>query len=308
MKIGILQIDGGRYLDVPYPNLALMKISYYFKDKGDEVSWYEGELFAPTYDKIYASKIFNYSKMPTIPLNMVVGGTGIDFENKLPYEIENSPVDWEIYPNIPFHLGFTMKGCRFSCKFCCVPKKEGKAFVYNGIEEILTNPSGGKNLMLLDNDFFGGANWRENIEAIKSLKLKVCFSQGINIRIITEEQAKLLSSVNYFNPKFKNKYLNFAWDRFKDEKIILKQIDRCINAGIPPHHMQFYVLIGFDTTPEQDYYRVDILRKFGCKPFVMPYKKDDPYQKAFARYVNNRIIFNSCSWNDYKYNKFKKTI
>jgi hypothetical protein len=29
---------------------------------------------------------------------------------------------------------------------------------------LLTNPSGGKNLMLLDNDFFGGTNWQANLE------------------------------------------------------------------------------------------------------------------------------------------------
>ena len=72
--------------------------------------------------------------------------------------------------------------------------------------------------------------------------------------------------------------------------------------------MQFFVLIGFDTSPEQDYYRVEFLRKLGCKPYVMPYNKSDKYQKAYTRYVNNRIIFNSCSWEDYEYNPFRKSL
>src|SRR5690606_30001153 len=111
---------------------------------GDTVEWYQGPLFAHNYDKIYASKIFDFSPMPQIVPNMILGGTGIDFYNKLPDEIENSPVDWSIYPGIPFHYGFSMKGCRFACDFCCVPKKEGRPYDYNTIDEILTNPSGGK--------------------------------------------------------------------------------------------------------------------------------------------------------------------
>jgi len=304
-KIGIYQVDGTKYEGVRFPNIALMKISGYHKSIGDEVCWYEGILFASQYDKIYASKIFKFSEIPQVPLNMVIGGTGIDFYNKLPQEIENAPMDWEIYPNTPFHYGFSMKGCRFSCSFCCVPTKEGRPRLNNSIDEILTNPSGGNKLMLLDNDFFGGKNWKENLERIIELKLKVCFVQGLNIRIISDRQAELLAKCRYYNSKFNKRYLTFAWDKFEDEKVIIRGIDRCNKFGIPCHHMQFFVLIGFDTTPEQDLYRVEFLRNRGCLPYVMPYNKSDKYQKAFARYVNKREIFNSCTWQEYKYNPSK---
>jgi hypothetical protein len=42
--------------------------------------------------------------------------------------------------------------------------------------------------------------------------------------------------------------------------------------------------------------------EMGAMPFVMPYNKFDPYQKSFARWVNNRAVFKSCSWEEYKYN------
>lgn len=307
-RIAIYQVDGTDYQGVQFPNIALMKISAYHKSIGDTVEWYEGILFASQYDKIYASKIFKFSDMPQIPENMVIGGTGIDFYNKLPAEIENAPMDWEIYPNTPFHYGFSMKGCRFKCEFCCVPTKEGRPYNYNTIDELITNPSGGKNLMLLDNDFFGGTNWEANLNRIAELDLKVCFVQGLNIRIISDRQAEALAKVKYYNSKFNKRYLTFAWDQFKDEKVIIRGIERCNKWGIPSEHMQFFVLIGFDTTPEQDYYRVEFLRKLGCKPFVMPYNKSNKYQKAYTRYVNNRIIFNSCSWEDYEYNPFRKSL
>jgi len=307
MKIGLFQVDGMRYHNVPFPNIALMKISSYHKSIGDSVEWYKGLLWAHTYDKIYASKIFDFSPMPDITENMIIGGTGIDFYNNLPSEIENAPMDWDIYPNTPFHYGFSMKGCRFNektCPWCCVPKKEGKPRKYNSIDELLTNPSGGKKLILLDNDFFGNPDWQISLERIIELDLKVCFVQGLNIRIISDNQAKLLAKCKYYNSKFSKRYLTFAWDRTEDEKAIYRGIERLNKHGIPANHLQFFVLIGAGSSPSEDEHRVESIRQLGAMPFVMPYDKNDIYQKAYTRYVNNRIIFNSCKWENYKYNPF----
>ena len=295
-KIGIIQVDG------KIPNLALMKITGYHQSISDTVEWYEGLMFWEQYEKIYASKLFSFSEMPQLPPNAIIGGTGIDFYNRLPQEIENAAPSYSLYPDCNYHLGFSMKGCRFNCKFCCVPKKEGRPYNYNTIDEILTNPKGKDRLMLLDNDFFGGTDWKQNLQRIIELKLKVCFVQGLNIRIITDEQAELLSQCNYRNSKFNKKYLTFAWDRFNDGKIVMKGIERCNRAGIPNENMQFFILIGFDTTPEQDMERVMTLKNLGCMPFVMPYNKSDKYQKAFTRWVNYRPIFKTVKWEDYIYN------
>lgn len=297
MKVGIVQVDG------TYPNLALMQIARYHEDLGDTVEWYKGRLFDSEYNAVYASKIFSFSEMPDLPSNVVVGGTGIDFKNILPGEILNSGLSYSLYPDCDYHIGFSMKGCRFNCKFCCVPQKEGRPKFNANIDEILINPNGANRLMLLDNDFFGSSAWKENLLRIIELKLKVCFIQGLNIRIITSDQAQLLNKCNYQNSRFNQKYLTFAWDRFNDGKLVMKGIKICNEAGIPTKHMQFFVLIGFDSTPKQDYERVMTLRELGCMPFVMPYDKSQPYQKAFTRWVNNRAVFKSCSWEDYKYNK-----
>lgn len=294
--IGVSQLDG------KVPNLAIMKICGYHESLGDEVRWYEGGLlFASTYDKIYMSKLFDFTPMPQLPPNAVIGGTGIDWVNRLPEEIEAATPSYTLYPNCNYHLGFSMKGCRFACGFCCVPKKEGRPKKYNSVDEILINPNGGKRLMLLDNDFFGEGDWRTTLERIIELKLKVCFVQGLNIRIITEEQAELLAQCHYVNSKFNKRYLTFAWDKYKDGAIVKSGIERCVKAGIPTERMQFFVLIGYNTTHEQNIERVITLRDMGAMPFVMAYNRKDPYQKAFQRWVNFRPAFNSCSWEEYKY-------
>jgi hypothetical protein len=297
-RIGLVQVDG------KLPNLALMQICAFHEGRGDLVSWWKGPLFNEQYDKVYVSKIFAFSRLPaSLPRGALIGGTGIDFFNRLPAEIEACPPSYSLYPDCRYHIGFSMKGCRFACKFCCVPKKEGRPYKNSDIEGLLLNPNGGNRLMLLDNDFFGGANWRINLERIIDLKLRVCFVQGLNIRIITEDQAKLLACSNYTNSKFNQRYLTFAWDRYPDRRLIEKGVRICNDAGIPPKHMQFFVLIGFDTTEVQDYERVMTLREWGCLPFVMPYNRADPYQKAFARWVNRREVFYACKWEEYKYRK-----
>jgi len=282
--------------------MALMQITQYHEDRGDEVEWYKGDLFQDMYSKIYASKIFQFSPMPQLPKKALVGGTGIDFKNTLPAEISNCTPSYSLYSECNYHLGFSMKGCRFNCSFCCVPKKEGRPKHNSNIDDLLINPNGGNKLMLLDNDFFGSPNWEDDLKRIIELKLKVCFVQGLNIRIITSEQAELLSQAKYYNSKFKSRYLTFAWDKYKDEKLIRNGIKICNDAGIPSRNMQFFVLIGYDTTPAEDYHRVMTLwEEYGSLPFIMPYNKKDNYQKRFARWVNHRATFKKVKWKDYRY-------
>ncbi len=180
-----------------------------------------------------------------------------------------------------------------------VPKKEGRPKPASTIAEIWTN-RGSDFVVLLDNDFFGNPEWPDRIAEIQDHNLKVCFSQGLNIRTITYAQARSLASIRFTNLKATKKQVYFSWDRMKDRELVLGGIDTCIKAGMTPRQMGFYVLIGYDTTPEEDYRRVILLKTIGCDPYVMPYNKSDPYQKRFARWVNHKAVFNSVEWGDYK--------
>lgn len=57
MKIGIYAVDGG-----VYPNVALMKISAYHKQRGDSVEW---ALPLESYDIVYESKLFTFTPSPS---------------------------------------------------------------------------------------------------------------------------------------------------------------------------------------------------------------------------------------------------
>ena len=293
-KIALLDVDS------KIPNLALMKLSGWHKSQGDSVVWYD-DLWRDTYDKVYASTVFRFSDKSMLDDDrMEIGGTGWDYKTVLPPEVDKHFPDYGLY-GYPHNLGFTMRGCRFRCKFCVVPQKEGKPYEENTIAEIWQQRQSNF-VVLLDNDFFGNPNWQARIDEVKKYKLRVNFSQGLNIRIITEDQAAALASVKFSNINGTKRQVHFAWDQFGKgtEKLIDQGIQRVTDAGIKAGQMAFYVLIGFNTTPTQDLYRVEKLRDYGCDPYAMPYDKSDPYQKRFTRWVNHKAIFKSVAWDEYR--------
>lgn len=299
MKIGLYDVDS------TIPNLALMRLSTFHKERGDDVTTYLPMMGPAAFDKVYASAVFRDTPGDDLsdhsylqPEQMEIGGSGWDLQKNLPPAVEACTPDYTLY-NYPHSIGFTQRGCRFSCKFCDVPKKEGRPSSTATIEQIWTQRDSDF-VVLLDNDFFGNPEWRERVAELQRHNLKVCFSQGLNIRIITEEQCNALASVRFWNIHMNRRQVYFAWDRFQDEKLIDAGIARVLAAGIKAWQMAFFVLIGFDTTPDQDYYRVMKIKELGGDPFAMPYRKSDPYQRDFARWVNQRAIFNSVAWEDYR--------
>jgi hypothetical protein len=274
--MGLLDIDN------KIANLPLMKIKSYYKNNCE---WYDG---ISNYEKVYVSKIFKFSNDWNYKINadeIIKGGTGYNF-NKLPIEIENCQPDYSLYPECDYSLQRYTVGCIRDCDFCIVRDKEG---VLKEIDPMNLNPNG-KYIYLLDNNFFASKNWKSNIVHLQNCSQRVQF-EGIDIRILTEE---MITELNKIKPY---KQFHFAWDNIKDN--IEKKLD-LITKIIKPYKLMCYVLIGFNSTKEDDYYRVVKLAEYGISPFVMPYNKKDEYQKKFARWVNHKAIFNSVDWNDYK--------
>lgn len=293
MKIGLVHMDG------KLPNLSLMQIASYHQSQGDKVEWWVGPLFP--YDRVYASKIFEHT-FDNLPEYVVRGGTGYKELIDLPEKIkESDPAKaWNFYPKYANHLGFSEIGCRLKCSFCVVPKTHGQPRKASDIETLLSNPRGGDRLCLLDDDFLGHPKSEDVFEELIDRGLKVNFICGLNIRLITEKQAQLLAKTNFKNNAFMESQVSFAWDIYKDKKLIERGFRRCVDAGISPRKMQFFVLIGYDSTPEEDRERVETIRDWGADPFVMAYNRKDQYQNYFQRWVNHRAIFNTIPFEDYK--------
>ena len=291
MKIGLIQMDG------KIPNLALMRLAGHYHKLKHDVEWWLGPLF--DYDQVFASKIFKFTP-DYLPEYVMRGGTGFAWDSRLADDIApGHSGGWFMYPEYTNHIGFSERGCRLNCSFCVVPEKEGKPKFESSIDDLLTNPRGEDRLVLLDDDFLGHPKVIDVFNELIDRQLQVNFIQGLNIRLITEEQASLLAQVKFRSNSFKNKSVSFAWDRPKDGGIVKRGFDRCIEAGLKPYQMQFYVLVGYDSTPEEDMDRVETLRSLGADPYVMVYDHTNRYQRRFQRWVNHRAIFNSVKWKDY---------
>lgn len=309
MNIRLTQLDG------KLPNLALMKLAHWHKSKGDSIFFKKSimkDMFEPEYDVIYASAIFTDTSKK-IDLfkqqfpSAIIGGTGYDMNVKVEhligcgdYDYEN--YDYSIYPEFKHSIGFTQRGCRLRCSFCVVPKKEGKMTVVNSIYDIWREGTE-KKIHLLDNDFFGQELWKERSREIIDGGFKVCFSQGINVRLIHEEGAERLSQMKYMDDGFTKKRIYTAWDNRKDESIFTKGINIMLNAGIKPGHIMVYMLCGYwqRETFDDVYYRFQKMVDMGLMPYPMIYGQSKNYKelKKFQQWVVRRY-YQFIKWEQYK--------
>lgn len=297
MKVRLLASDS------KIPNYAIMKISTYHKKLGDNVGWYSPLIDYEDTDILYISKVFSFTEDPCItmpmPLNakIIKGGSGYDYTTTLPDEIENiTELDYSLYPNCDYSIVFTTRGCVRKCPFCIVWRKEG---VIHNVKTPVLNPNG-KYIKILDNNFFANRTWRENLKQLKSFGQPLEFNQGIDLRLLTQEQCESLASC-------KIKTIYCAWDNYKDKDKILPKL-KMLCKYVKPYKITVYVLVGFENEEivKTDIERVLTLKELGVKPFAMGYMNfDDPKHKKsksvidFCRWVNMRACFNKTSWEEY---------
>jgi hypothetical protein len=204
---------------------------------------------------------------------MICGGTGFDLETKLPSEIQECGYNYDIYPNCKKSFMRWSYGCPNSCAFCVVHKKEGNIYP---VEPKNRNPNG-ELISVLDNHPFANPEWKRMIKDLVSYNQQVDFSSGIRVQDFNDEQGRALQQL-------KLRYLHIAWDL--PNEVVIPQIRELIKF-VPKYKVRCYVLIGEPwSTPEEDQMRVDRLDEVEVLPFIMPFDKHNPYQKAFTRYIN----------------------
>lgn len=300
MRVRLTQIDG------KLPNLALMKLAHYHRERGDELHFSKSidrDMFEPNYDVVYGSAIFTYS-LPRVERfreqfpGAIVGGTfdqsdegnALTVEKVLGIE-DGEAADWSIYPNFDGSLGFTQRGCRFKCGFCNVPRKEGQPRPVGTIASIWRGGSYPRHIHLLDNDFFGQPrkDWEARLAELRGGDFKVCFNQGINIRMITDETAAAVASVKYRDDQFKVPRLYTAWDNVGQERKFFDGIDTLERNGIPSRHVLAYMLVGYDKreTWERVLYRFNRMVERDIRPFPMIY--GDRFRSLPSGGYNGRV-------------------
>lgn len=291
MRVALVDVDGHNF-----PSLPLMKLSAWHKQDGDTVEWYDPlTAWKDQPDLVYMSKVFTFTPDYPHPVSgrtIVKGGTGYHYPDgglPLPLGVEHIYPDYSLYPDLcrDTAYGFLTRGCPRGCDFCIVEKKEGKCSTK--VADLSEFWNGQKNIVLLDPNMFACREWKDLSQQLIDSGAWVDFSQGCDIRLMTEEKAEYIR-------RMKIKQIHFAWDRYEDrEKIITKFKMFQELTGWGRWKMTVYVLSGFNTTLEQDLERIYTLRDLGYSPYVMIYEKyklrrgDDLLR--LQRWVNSRVTF-----------------
>jgi len=304
MKIGLIDVDGHNF-----PNLALMRISAYHKSKGDEVEWWWSDFIH--YDIVYMSKVFSddYSLGVPEPLNadkVVKGGTGyaIHLENgkemfdkekdrNLPDEVEKMYPDYSIYPQFNFAVSMTSRGCPRGCAFCHVASKEGRCAIK--VADVSDFWNGQKEIRILDPNITACREKRDLMRQYRETKAILDFTQGLDIRCLDDDD---IEDINHMRLRT----LHFAWDNPKDDleaefRRFAERFRRKRKIGM------VYCLTNFNSTMEENLYRIYTLRDLGYDPYVMVYDKPHAPKeiRKLQRWCNNKIIFKSCRrYEDYR--------
>ena len=293
------------------------------------------------YDILCLSRVFKFTKIPIGIREMILarymfyGGTGFldEFNDditqlpNLPDEVEHHMPDytlydeyienktggeqrlitrnWDDYKN--YSIGFATRGCIRHCGFC-VNRLLSKVNAWSPVEEFLDETR--SKIYLWDDNIMAAPPvvFKKIMADLMATGKPFQFRQGMDIRLMTEAKAQLLSKVHYSGD-----YI-FAFDHYRmdipEEKKQVEQTIRglrvwrenCLKAT------KLYILVAYDGLDEKDiegtFYRIKTLMEFGCLPYIMRFEKytESPFKYMYtqlARWCNQPNFFKKMSFRQY---------
>ena len=280
------------------------------------------------YDVVFMSKVFDETYTPDIEWEpnadiIVKGGTGYIrggevykngtwvkrhdiqvgkelYQDVLPTHVEHEYPDYSLYPELTKDTayGYLTRGCPRACEFCLVAEKEGRAS--RKVAELSEFWRGQKKIKLMDPNILACRDHLELLQQLADSGACVDFTQGLDIRLITEGNIDVINSI-------KVKEIHFAWDNPRSAMTghFLWYRER---AKHKPHGKfgTVYVLVNYWSDLEQDLNRIYTLDTMGYDPYVMIYNKPtcDPVYLDLQRWCNRPAIRKKCpNFDDYKAGK-----
>lgn len=318
MKIGLVDVDGyakkKKFGGTVYPNLALCKIAAWHRRQGDDVDW---AIPMFHYDRIYMSKVFNFSPddMTIYDADEIIkGGTGYNITSRLPEEIDRAQPDYSIYPHIPKNMayGFLTRGCPNKCPWCVVPIKEGKIVPYMDVDLIATKER--TKLVLMDNNFLAAGDYAiEQLQKIIHRGYAVDFNQALDARLVNDHYAQLLAMVSWCD----HNRIRFGCDTPRQIGDCEKAIDLLARHGFKGEFF-LYTMIGGKSDFHESFERVNYwwkrlqrVRKekngLPVYAYAQPYRDiNNPHapvpqwQKDMAGWCNKRAHFVAHSFEEFQ--------
>jgi hypothetical protein len=266
-------------VDSRLPNVALMKLSRYFKERGRRVILARKDALIAGAQEVYASSVFSSASSQKrlkklreyYGKSLVQGGSGVDIHKRLAPYIEGLHADYSLYPELKDRaIGFLTRGCPGHCAFCIVPAKEGKPRQVSDLDTLL---EGGRfrKLILLDDNILSYSKAGDLLEEMVSRDIRVNFTQTLDIRLLNREKAHLLRRIHAANTGFTRCVYHFSLNNTRS----LEQVRRKYRLmGFSPRdNVEFVCMYGYDTTLAEDVERFRFLRSLpGAYVFVQEYQ------------------------------------
>lgn len=265
-----------------FPNLAIMKLSSYYKSKGcnvklinfDEIN--QNTLFNSSFDVVFVSKVFSDTETPLFIDNMPnvhKGGSGFyyDLATPLHYDIEHCMPDYGLYDSIPsckhsyykdYSIGFLTRGCVRQCSFC-INRNSKKVEHHANIEEFYDPKR--PYIMLLDDNITAYKGFYDVFDTLDNMNVQFVFKQGMDFRLLNERKMQRLWRSNYYEHSKRKmisaKTFHFAFDNIADYELIERKLKIYYNTKPYSFKVFFYVLTGFDRDNNYNnkFYRQDII-------------------------------------------------
>jgi len=303
----VLLIDA----DSIIPNIVLMKISGYLKEKGYNIellklnlSYYpqrKNKIYyiKDNYDKCFCSVVFNNNYKFIKGNNITFGGTGSNRNVRLKEIIENDECDYSIYPENDISYGFISRGCIRKCKFCIVPEKEGYIRQVSTIDKIVKH----KKVKFLDNNFLALRNHKKLLKELIDKNINCQFNQGLDIRLIDCENSILLSELNYLGD-----YI-FSFDDYNFLNILKDKL-KILNWR-KEWRFKFFVYCHPDMKVSNVIKRIEFLKNEKCLPYLMRDFAcwDSIYKKFYidlSAWCNQPGIFKNMEFKEFLEKKHEK--
>ena len=300
----------------PYPPLGLLKYATYYQDKGHHVEFMQYGYRHPQRepDLILVTSLWTWAWWPVhrdiraMKMNhkgaeIRLGGV---YASLMPQHAVRSGADEIVtgldpkvddlvpdYSLVPEWLGkpwktsivFTSRGCSRKCDFCAVPKLEGniRSKLPRDIERQI-HPDHDW-IHVQDNNILAQPCWKEALQILGDHNKKMDFTGGIDLRIVNDEQARMIADMRI-------RSIKAGFDRLSQHQSINLGINTFEAAGQRARDIILYELFNYKDSPKELFERM----KLACEWKAVSYPMR--YQPTKGVYALKKDSYTSQHWSE----------